>query len=386
MAKINIKFNGVTYAIDESRLADIVANFSEHLAELKKGPSPAPGLYQAGAVALYEEQGAEAVEGMMYRSWDYLIEEGYLTVDDNGCITNSNKNLTDGDLILPTDGTVTSIGNNAFENHNRFTGILIPRGIISIGEKAFFACVGLNTKITIPNSVKNIGAYAFSNTDITSIVIGTGITSISDFAFSNCGRLTSVILSNNITSIGKKSFYSCSKMTSIVIPEGVASIGDDAFSYCSNLTIYCKAATQPEGWSSSWNKSGRPVYWGYKGNGTTENGLEYVCTESGAFITKYSGTDSNVIIPEAINDIKVTAIGDSAFIYNENLISVVLPNSIAQLDRYAFGGCNALESITFNGTIEQWNAITKYTTSWNEWNAGTGEYTIHCTDGDIAKA
>ena len=48
---------------------------------------------------------------------------------------------------------------------------------------------------------------------------------------------------------------------------------------------------------------------------------------------------------------------------------------------YAFHYCTSLTSITFKGTKAQWNAISKS----DYWNAYTGSYTIHCTDGDISK-
>jgi hypothetical protein len=49
--------------------------------------------------------------------------------------------------------------------------------------------------------------------------------------------------------------------------------------------------------------------------------------------------------------------------------------------KIAFSHCSSLTSITYTGTISQWNAIT----FGSSWNYATNNYTIHCTDGDIAK-
>jgi hypothetical protein len=50
-----------------------------------------------------------------------------------------------------------------------------------------------------------------------------------------------------------------------VIPKGVTGIGSDAFYNCNKLTIYCEIESLPDGWSSSWNSSNRPVAFGYTG-------------------------------------------------------------------------------------------------------------------------
>ena len=71
--------------------------------------------------------------------------------------------------------------------------------------------------------------------------------------------------------INSYAFSGCTALVSIVIPEGVATVKDSAFSRCTSLIIYCEAAAQPEAWSTSWNPSNRPVYWGYIGE-------EYVYT------------------------------------------------------------------------------------------------------------
>ena len=60
---------------------------------------------------------------------------------------------------------------------------------------------------------------------------------------------------------------------------------------------------------------------------------------------------------------------------------VNLPSSIRVIEADAFAGCELLADIFFDGTVEQWNAIRKS----EGWDEGTGEYTVHCTDGDILK-
>ena len=90
-------------------------------------------------------------------------------------------------------------------------------------------------------------------------------------------------------------------------------------------------------------------------------------------------TGNLVIIPASISGYKVTAIGDNAFASSTNITEIQLPNTVTQIGTQAFYGCSALTRITFNGTKEQWTAITKGT----GWNGQTGNYTIICQDGNI---
>ncbi len=196
--------------------------------------------------------------------------------------------------VIPSDGSVTSIGDYAFSLCGSLTNVTIPDSVTSIGDYAFSLCGNLKsvtigngvtsigsyafykcgslTNVTIPDSVTSIGDYAFSLCgNLKSVTIGNGVTSIGFCAFEACTSLTSVTIGNSVTSIGSNAFSSCVNLTSITIPNSVTSIGDYVFFMCSKLTIYCEASSKPSGWKSDWNdlhdaKGGYcPVVWGYKG-------------------------------------------------------------------------------------------------------------------------
>ena len=150
---------------------------------------------------------------------------------ENGCLTKVYDNeITGGKFIIPEG--VTSIGNEAFYACSSLTSIIIPNSVISIGKYAFERCIELKS-ITIPNSVTSIDNGAFYRcSGLTSIAIPESMTSIGSYAFFDCNILTSVTIGNGKMSIGCGALQSCSGLTSVTIPDSVKSIGACAFACC----------------------------------------------------------------------------------------------------------------------------------------------------------
>lgn len=86
---------------------------------------------------------------------------------------------------------------------------------------------------TIPVAVP----WANYTSDICSVIIGEGITSIGNYAFVNCENLTNVSIPEGIESIGASAFTRCLSLESIDLPDGLTSIGTLAFSNCPLLTV-----------------------------------------------------------------------------------------------------------------------------------------------------
>lgn len=74
----------------------------------------------------------------------------------------------------------------------------------------------------------------------------------------------------------------------------------------------------------------------------------------------------------------VTVINRGAFNTCPYLVSVTIPDTITHIYAYAFAGCKILEDVTFLGTIEQWNSISKLT----DWASNVPATVVHCSDGD----
>ncbi|MDR1226064.1 MAG: leucine-rich repeat protein [Prevotellaceae bacterium] len=98
-----------------------------------------------------------------------------------------------GNVVIPDNLGITSIGNNVFKYNTAITSVLIPAGVTSIGQGAFEGCHQL-ASVDLPNTLTSIGTYAFYNTALHSVVIPNGITTLESFTFYK-SPLTSVTVS-----------------------------------------------------------------------------------------------------------------------------------------------------------------------------------------------
>lgn len=114
-----------------------------------------------------------------------------------------------------------------------FKNTVIPKEVLHIGDYAFGE--SKITAITIPNGVITIGKGAFYNTSLESIKIPDTVTKIGPQAFSDCYNLVSATLSKNISYIDSMLFKSCFRLEQIEIPDAVSYIGQSAFTQCMGL-------------------------------------------------------------------------------------------------------------------------------------------------------
>ena len=132
---------------------------------------------------------------------------------------------------------LTSITNSdGYAYNSNLTSVYVGSNVTSIDANVFQSCTSL-TSVTIGNNVTSIGSTAFIYCiSLISINIPDSVITLGSAVFYGCTSLTSVIIGNSVTSIGSGAFSGCSSLTSITIPDSVTSIGNGAFALCGSLT------------------------------------------------------------------------------------------------------------------------------------------------------
>jgi hypothetical protein len=144
-----------------------------------------------------------------------------------------------------TNGTITITGYTGPGGNVAIPSTINGLPVTSIGDQAFwFNCANL-TGITIPDSVTNIGRFAFGNcSSLVALTIGNGVTTIGLGAFNVCHSLTNVTIPDSVLNLedgyytvgGGGAFYYCTSLTNVIIGNSVTNIGDSAFWFCTSLT------------------------------------------------------------------------------------------------------------------------------------------------------
>ena len=252
---------------------------------------------------------------------------------------------------------VTSIGSDAFRECSSLTAITIPNSVTNIGESAFYKCTSLSsvvwnarycndflttgsypqpsgpfygcpiTSFTIGEDVDILpAALCHGMSDIQSITIPNSLRKIGDYAFSKCSSLNSITIPNSVTNIGQAAFDECSSLTTITIPEKVSKIGWGAFSNCASL---------------------KSVIWNAINTGD-------ILTSSSYATTPFSSSPIETLV---IGD-NVTYVPQKLCYDCSTLTSVTIGKSVKEIGTDAFLNCTSLAQTNFEGSISNWCKMT----------------------------
>ena len=288
--------------------------------------------------------------------------------DGNCIIETATKTLLSGcnTSVIPTDGSVTAIGDWAFSGCKKLSSIVIPDCITSIGENPFVFCDNLSTVIF------GEGTTTYYNRDLNC------------FISTNESKLIAICKNGviptdgSVTTIGARAL-SYAPIPSINIPSAIAQIDAGAFSGSSfekvfflspdviiddgadipaSTVIYGDAGSTAESYAQAHGNTFAKVL--YSGSANTIEWRIYdnrVMLLSGTGSTgkynnskrpwaEYEDSFSDVVVGEGI-----TELGDKTFnAYKKVLKSITLPNTLEYIGASVFSDCTALTEIKLPNT------------------------------------
>lgn len=356
--------------------------------------------------ALAEGGGSTGVSHVASRSLntDNKDEQGLtytLHADRTATVASYDDSTPDGVIDIPDTVTsggqsykVTAIGDSAFKSLStpiNVSSVFIPATVRSIGGSAFSYCNALTTvtfaedsqlksiggsafwgtehahprfkEIQIPDSVETIGNAAFRYCqDLERITLPSTLQKLSNSTFHGCTALSEVTFPASLKTIEKGAFIGCRKLSEVKLPVSLTAIEVYVFDSCSSLetVFYYGSLAQWSQINTSNDFLGDSCPSLVMGDYTAQfipvedNPYDYPPPKT-VTITKYTGTESTVILPSTISSWPVTKIGEDALKDNTTITSVTIPASVTEIGANAFAGCTNLTSVTYGG---DWSNLT----------------------------
>lgn len=214
---------------------------------------------------------------------------------------------------------VVGVGISAFAGRTELTSVTMPVGVTTIGNFAFSGCSKL-ASAPIPSTVTIIGRSAFSFcVALTAMPLPEGLTTIGNSVFGTCTALTSVTIPLSLTTLGTSVFGNCTSLSTVTIPSNVTSIPTSTFNGCSGLTNVSLPST---------------------------------LTSIGASAFQSCIALTSVSIPSS-----VTTLRNKAFALCKGLTSIEIPANVATIETEVLRECSSLTSISVDGTNSNFSSL-----------------------------
>lgn len=285
------------------------------------------------------------------------------------------KNLTS--VSIPD--SVTTLDMYAFFGCKNLASVSIPGSVTVIGAYAFLECENL-TSVSIPNSVTAIREGAFARSGLKSVVIPDSVVTLGTYrgyapidlvqalrywgVFSGCAYLSRVTLGNSLKDIGSFTFSNCTSLRDVNIPDSVTTIGDAAFSNCAALSclVIPDSVTKIGSFAFSCCRNLSSI------------GIPSTVTALADSLFSQCEQLSDVVVPNSVK-----TIGPCAFSGCTNLSRAVIPDSVTQIEIEAFKDCRKLTFLRYKGTKKQWEQVVCH----RDWKKNSSVRKVKCTFGTL---
>lgn len=341
------------------------------------------------------------------------------TKHTDSCWTACNDTITWDELRLPENATKygydaskikdTEISTFAFQKTG-LSAIQIPDGITSLKEKAFGRC-SLLTELRISKTVSLIGAYIISEVESLRYVVvddrNPYFVTEDNIMFNTDKTILMLYppkipdkeyrVPDTVTTIDGGAFSRRTYLEFLTIPTNVTSFKDYAFDYDLGTCDFIY-----EGTADEWVAIKKGTKWNDKTGAYKVHCLDACIDKNNKKIEcpyhlRGNIFDDNPDLSYSWQNLQIAtmgqtygynasaitnnAIGDYAFDGCVRLTKLNIPNSVLAIGALGIANCPNLTRIDYDGTEEEWRAIQKN----SDWDNGTDNYIIHCSDDCIDK-
>ena len=254
--------------------------------------------------------------------------DGMPVVEISRWAFNKTKGLTT--LIMPD--TIVTIESPLSDFLSNLETLKLSSSLKTIPVGAFSGSKSLK-KVTIPDSVTEIGNGAFWGSGLETIYIPDSVTEIGSGAFQKCSALQSVRLSPSMKRISEEMFAGCSYLSTLDIPRGITEIEDNAFSGCSSLSslIIPDSVTKLSEYALARS--------GLVSIEIPDSVTEFKCSYVGCTTLRLPNTLTRIengLFSENLQSVNLPAslksMASSAFRNLENLTELIIPDSLTEIE------------------------------------------------------
>ena len=221
---------------------------------------------------------------------------------------------------------VTAIAPKAFEGCTALRRVILPEGLVQIGEMAFSGCVHLS-RVVIPGGVKRVGTLAFAK----------------------CQELTHVRIEPGVQALGPSCFSKCLALTRVDIPASVNALAGGVFFGCpKSLALYGAAGSYAEKYAQFNGIAFDSEKWREDDVLVLEENEDGTLTVAGPRDERVRCVE----IPSEICGRRIVRIAPKAFFANSTLERVMIGGGVKTIGESAFFGCRMLAAATFERGLD----------------------------------
>lgn len=170
----------------------------------------------------------------------WTLNEGVLTIEGSGALgsepwlTFDNKVQTNSISEVLIGDEITEILQSSFNNYETLNSVKIGAGLTYISDDSFAGCTNLK-EIKFGENLLCIGERAFEKCGMEYVVIPDGVVAIGENAFANCDNLESIYIPAGVVEIGNNAFTGCKSLT-INTPKGSCA---EAYANINGIELSC---------------------------------------------------------------------------------------------------------------------------------------------------